>query len=70
MQLGCYVLMKFEAVERYLDLIMMGFLLLERQRLSDLECDNTVTSPKIATALGLTRMIRTNDPNAWLFSLV
>ena len=37
MQLGCYVLMKFEAVERYLDLLMMGFLLLERQRLSDLE---------------------------------
>ena len=37
MQLGCYVLMKFEAVERYLDLLMMGFLLLETQRLSDLE---------------------------------
>jgi len=37
MQLGCYVLMKFEAVERYLDLLLMGFLLLERQRLHDLE---------------------------------
>jgi len=37
MQLGCYVLMKFEAVERYLDLLLMGFLLLERQRLRDLE---------------------------------
>ena len=37
MQLGCYVLMKFEAVERYLDLVLMGFLLLEQQRLRDLE---------------------------------
>ena len=37
MQLGCYVLMKFEAVERYLDLLMMGFLMLEKQRLQDLE---------------------------------
>lgn len=37
MQLGCYVLMKFEAVERYLDLLLMGFLLLEKQRLLDLE---------------------------------
>ena len=37
MQLGCYVLMKFEAVERYLDLLLMGFLLLEQQRLRDLE---------------------------------
>lgn len=33
MQLGCYVLMKFEAVERYLDLLLMGFLVLERERL-------------------------------------
>ena len=37
MQLGCYVLMKFETVERYLNLLMMGFLLLETQRLSDRE---------------------------------
>jgi hypothetical protein len=37
MQLGCYVLMKFEAVERYLDLLLMGFLLLEQQRLNDLK---------------------------------
>ena len=32
----CYVLMKFEAVERYLDLLLMGFLLLENRRLDDL----------------------------------
>jgi hypothetical protein len=37
MQLGCYVLMKFEAVERYLDLLLMGFLLLEQQRLRALQ---------------------------------
>ncbi len=37
MQLGCYVLMQFEAVERYLDLLLMGFLLLEQQRLRDLK---------------------------------
>jgi hypothetical protein len=37
MQLGGYVLMKFEAVERYLDLLLMGFLLLEQQRLHDME---------------------------------
>ena len=37
MQFGCYVLMKFEAVERYLDLLLMGFLLLEQQRLRDLQ---------------------------------
>ena len=37
MQLGCYVLMKFEAVERYIDILLMGFLLLEKQRLNDLE---------------------------------
>jgi hypothetical protein len=37
MQLGCYVLMRFEAVERYLDLLLMGFLLLEQQRLQDLK---------------------------------
>jgi hypothetical protein len=37
MQLGCYVLMHFEAVERYLDLLLMGFLLLEQQRLRDLQ---------------------------------
>jgi hypothetical protein len=37
MQLGCYVLMKFEAVERYLDLLLMGFLLLEQQRLHDMQ---------------------------------
>ena len=37
MQLGGYVLMKFEAVERYLDLLLMGFLLLEQQRLRDLQ---------------------------------
>jgi len=37
MQLGGYVLMKFEAVERYLDLLLMGFLLLEQQRLRDMQ---------------------------------
>ena len=37
MQLGCYVLMKFEAVERYLDLLLMGFILLEKQRLTEIE---------------------------------
>jgi hypothetical protein len=37
MQLGCYVLMKFEAVERYLDFLLMGFLLLEKQRLDDMQ---------------------------------
>ena len=37
MQLGCYVLMKFEAVERYFDFLMMGLLLLEHQRLKDMQ---------------------------------
>ena len=37
MQFGCYVLMKFEAVERYVDLLLMGLLLLEHQRLQDLK---------------------------------
>ena len=37
MQFERYVLQKFEAVERYLDLVLMGFLLLERERLRDLE---------------------------------
>lgn len=37
MQLGCYVLKKFEAVERYLDLLLMGLLLLEQQRLLDMK---------------------------------
>jgi len=37
MQLGCYVLMSFQAVERYLDLLLMGFLLLEQQRLRDMQ---------------------------------
>ena len=37
MQFERYVLMKFEAVERYLDLLLMGLLLLEQQRLRDLE---------------------------------
>ena len=35
MQMRCYVFMKFEAVERYLDLLLMGFLLLEKRRLDD-----------------------------------
>jgi hypothetical protein len=39
MQFERYVLMQFEAVERYLDLLLMGFLLLERQRLRDLQRD-------------------------------
>jgi len=29
--------MKFEAVERYLDLLLMGLLLLEKQRLEDMQ---------------------------------
>lgn len=37
MPFGGYGLMKFEAVERYLDLLLMGFLLLEQQRLRDLQ---------------------------------
>lgn len=37
MQFECYVLMKFSSVERYLDLLLMGFLLLEQQRLEDLK---------------------------------
>lgn len=37
MQFNCYVLMKFEAVERYLDFLLMGFLLLEHQRLKDMK---------------------------------
>ncbi len=36
MQMRCYVFMKFEAVERYMDLLLMGFLLLEKRRLDDL----------------------------------
>jgi hypothetical protein len=36
MQFGCYVLQKFEAVERYLDLLLMGFLLLEAERLREM----------------------------------
>jgi hypothetical protein len=39
MQFECYVLMKFEAVERYLDLLLMGLLLLEQQRLRDMQRD-------------------------------
>lgn len=39
MQLRCYVFMKFEAVERYLDLLLMGFLVLEKRRLDDLSSD-------------------------------
>ncbi|MFV1965931.1 MAG: hypothetical protein ACC628_10940 [Pirellulaceae bacterium] len=35
MQMRCYVFMKFEAVERYLDLLLMGFLLLEKRRMDD-----------------------------------
>jgi hypothetical protein len=37
MQFECYVLMKFEAVERYLDMLLMGLLLLEQQRLHDMQ---------------------------------
>lgn len=37
MQFECYVLMKFTSVERYLDMLLMGFLLLEKQRLEDLK---------------------------------
>lgn len=37
MQFEGYVLMKFEAVERYLDLLLMGLLLLEKQRLRDIQ---------------------------------
>ena len=39
MQFERYVLMKFEAVERYLDLLLMGLLLLEEQRLRDMQDD-------------------------------
>ncbi|MEK7996399.1 MAG: transposase, partial [Planctomycetota bacterium] len=37
MQFGCYVLMSFEAVERYLDFLLMGLLLLEHQRLEHMK---------------------------------
>lgn len=37
LQLGGYVLMKFEAVERYVDFLLMGFLLLEHRRLTDMK---------------------------------
>jgi hypothetical protein len=37
LQLGCYTLKSFAAVERYLDLLLMGLLLLEAERLRDLE---------------------------------
>jgi len=37
MQLGCYVLQKFEAVERYVDLLLTGMLLLEYERLRDMQ---------------------------------
>jgi hypothetical protein len=36
MQFGCYVLRRFEAVERYLDLVLTGLLLLESERLHEL----------------------------------
>jgi hypothetical protein len=36
LQFGCYVLQKVEAVERYLDLLLMGFLLLEQERLREM----------------------------------
>ncbi len=36
-QFECYVLMKFEAVERYLDMLLMGLLLLEQRRLWDMQ---------------------------------
>jgi hypothetical protein len=37
MQFGCYVLMKFETVERYVDFLLMGLLLLEHHRLRDMK---------------------------------
>lgn len=37
LQFGCYVLMKFEAVERYVDFLLMGFLFLEHKRLADMK---------------------------------
>lgn len=37
LQFGRYVLMKFEAVERYVDLLMMGMLLLEKRRLKQMQ---------------------------------
>src|SRR5260370_36478615 len=39
MQFGCYVLQKFAAVERYLDLILMGMLLLEKERLQQIQAE-------------------------------
>ena len=36
LQMRCYVLLSFEAVERYIDLLLMGFLLLEKRRLDEL----------------------------------
>jgi len=41
MQFGCYVLMNFKSVERYVDLLMMGFLYLEHRRLDDLARQGT-----------------------------
>ena len=37
MQLGSYVLKKFEAVERYVDLVLLGMLLLEWERLRQMQ---------------------------------
>lgn len=37
LQFGCYVLMKFEAVERYVAFLLMGFLFLEHKRLTDMK---------------------------------
>jgi Transposase DDE domain len=37
LQFGGYVLMKFEAVERYVDFLLMGFLFLEHRRLTDMK---------------------------------
>lgn len=42
MQLGCYVLMDFEAVERYIDLLLVGFLFLEKKWLKDIRRKNAL----------------------------
>ncbi len=56
LQMRCYVFMKFDAVERYLDLLLMGFLLLEKRRLDDL----TSTGKWPATGDGIAHW-RTTD---------
>jgi len=48
LQLGCYVLQRFEAVERYVDLLLTGMLLLEHERLREMQRDRR--GPRVGEA--------------------